>query len=1064
MAEIDTIKAILSKKGMQPGETYVWREMRYFWADQLHPETEKVFAKYLLLPLSLSEWNAFHSAEEQFSADVVGETYYTLHSDLCWNLYLICVLSDEDFALTDRHTRFEFESNTEYTRKLVLKESELGSRLPVGHTLFHPSGQPLVQPEQEWRKELGGEYEFCLEEFNGTWFKEIASGIMPKEKAVSDIISAPAEKITSIQSIHIPEGFRPHFYNKDVNLSFPKANLLSGANGAGKTSVFSAIELAMTGTVRKQQPDPDDPAEQADVSLVLRADGEALEIHKAVTPQEKKRREAKWYKNRAENRRQEQLNVLFHRFNYFSVDDTYLFANEQPDHDDIFSKLLYGPKTAEKWKNIETWREKCGQKVSQLGALNVQLALSRKTLPAKTVDERSLRSYITQSGLRIASDASYLDLAEIAAKIQAELNQVAAYKPILSRAELEDIQRKTSQRYAAAREKAKELQRQSDEYTAVAEALKREIEQKNGYLKRTQQRITDLSKSKELLPELEFVAAHQGQLNALLELQREYGEREMAYTQLQNFWSLYHELQDCTAVPDVKSRQAELEDQEKKLRARLDDIEQEIIAAKTAVNQKKQLISQLHSIGRQLAQQTPSLHQCPLCGTENIGASDILRHLNAEHDISSLDLSRLYQERLELYGKLAQLESQREELRAQSETADKIADAYKDAERRFPNFLTDDPLGTIKRILTEKQFQEIRFHEVETSLQIAKEQLSKQWQDVKGLLTVENRARSILLRNNYPECGSLAGQELLEQVQDINNRLMVQMETLKREIYDLEIQRPAFPSEQGLRQEDLRQAMLRLEQDSKRWERLLKFWENVSQWVPEEAGNMDGAALQAHCEKLRSDVEKITAYSERQQEYDRISDEMEQNRQQRDAYQAVVERLEELQNPKDRARVFIQQNIEQISRIFLSLHLPQEFSGLAIEDEKLVGLRGDEKVPVVNMSTGQRTALVLSVFFQLHLSNSAAPEFLLIDEPVANIDELNVLSLMDFLRELVISHGRQVFFTTANRNVAQLFRRKFSFLGEDFQRLDFSRKSVDDLEITRKTYNQEKILTERELS
>jgi hypothetical protein len=41
------------------------------------------------------------------------------------------------------------------------------------------------------------------------------------------------------------------------------------------------------------------------------------------------------------------------------------------------------------------------------------------------------------------------------------------------------------------------------------------------------------------------------------------------------------------------------------------------------------------------------------------------------------------------------------------------------------------------------------------------------------------------------------------------------------------------------------------------------------------------------------------------------------------------------------------------------------------------------------MSTGQRTALVLLVFFQLHLSNHFAPAFLLIDGSVANIDELN---------------------------------------------------------------------------
>lgn len=87
------------------------------------------------------------------------------------------------------------------------------------------------------------------------------------------------------------------------------------------------------------------------------------------------------------------------------------------------------------------------------------------------------------------------------------------------------------------------------------------------------------------------------------------------------------------------------------------------------------------------------------------------------------------------------------------------------------------------------------------------------------------------------------------------------------------------------------------------------------------------------------------------------------------------------------------------------------------------------------MSTGQRTALVLSVFFQMNLTADYTPAFLLLDEPVANIDDLNILALIDFLREFVIIHHRQIIVTTANQNVAKLFRRKFSakFLAQTFE-------------------------------
>ena len=132
-------------------------------------------------------------------------------------------------------------------------------------------------------------------------------------------------------------------------------------------------------------------------------------------------------------------------------------------------------------------------------------------------------------------------------------------------------------------------------------------------------------------------------------------------------------------------------------------------------------------------------------------------------------------------------------------------------------------------------------------------------------------------------------------------------------------------------------------------------------------------------------------------------------------------------------------------------------------DNELVAIRNDETVPISHMSTGQRTALVIAVFFQMNLATSFAPSFLLLDEPVANIDDLNVLALMDFLRELAITHERQIFFTTANRNVAKLFRRKFSFLLQDFQELRFVREKEHCLQIVSQSYDQSKLLNSHEL-
>jgi DNA repair protein SbcC/Rad50 len=63
----------------------------------------------------------------------------------------------------------------------------------------------------------------------------------------------------------------------------------------------------------------------------------------------------------------------------------------------------------------------------------------------------------------------------------------------------------------------------------------------------------------------------------------------------------------------------------------------------------------------------------------------------------------------------------------------------------------------------------------------------------------------------------------------------------------------------------------------------------------------------------------------------------------------------------------------------------------------------------------------------------SAPRVLLIDDPIAHIDDLNALSFLDYLRDLAVNSGRQIFFATADTRIASLFSKKFSFLGDAFK-------------------------------
>ena len=129
----------------------------------------------------------------------------------------------------------------------------------------------------------------------------------------------------------------------------------------------------------------------------------------------------------------------------------------------------------------------------------------------------------------------------------------------------------------------------------------------------------------------------------------------------------------------------------------------------------------------------------------------------------------------------------------------------------------------------------------------------------------------------------------------------------------------------------------------------------------------------------------------------------------------------------------IKEHISKIESVFKLLITTDEYIALKVKKDEIVAIRSvtGEEVSMSKMSTGQKVCLALAFMFALFLSSETAPNVILLDEPVANLDDLHMLNFLDLLRRLALS-GTQVFFTTANSDVAKLFRRKFSYLEEDF--------------------------------
>jgi ABC-type lipoprotein export system ATPase subunit len=136
----------------------------------------------------------------------------------------------------------------------------------------------------------------------------------------------------------------------------------------------------------------------------------------------------------------------------------------------------------------------------------------------------------------------------------------------------------------------------------------------------------------------------------------------------------------------------------------------------------------------------------------------------------------------------------------------------------------------------------------------------------------------------------------------------------------------------------------------------------------------------------------------------------------------------------------IDENLDNIEAIFSRIHTPSDFKGLGGSIATLIRKSDGSTAKLSQVSTGQRAAYVLSIFLALNSRLKKAPPLILIDDPIAHVDDLNTLSFLDYLRDVALKNTRQIFFSTANERIAALFERKFDFLGQNFRRFDLPPK------------------------
>ena len=157
----------------------------------------------------------------------------------------------------------------------------------------------------------------------------------------------------------------------------------------------------------------------------------------------------------------------------------------------------------------------------------------------------------------------------------------------------------------------------------------------------------------------------------------------------------------------------------------------------------------------------------------------------------------------------------------------------------------------------------------------------------------------------------------------------------------------------------------------------------------------------------------------------------------------------------------IRSNIQQISKFFKWMHHSGEFEKLDIDGKGIYAVRGlnNQEVRTYEMSTGQRSTIAMAVMFALHMAAPDAPQFLLLDEPLATMDDTQVLNVLDILKSMA-EQNTQIFFTTANGIMINLFKECFKNTTFDYKEYQFVKRVNGPSEIKESSINDTKSIEE----
>lgn len=1032
-----------------------------------------------------------------FQTKLLSEKFFSHKSDLRWNLYLILIVESYD-QFTDTGVLQLIENDADYARKLVMTSKDALQWLDK-EWLKNVSNKDnvYIDPMQEWYTGLvdAGLTGCLTEAFAQGHVDNFLEGqaFLTPENTVSQRRTKQDAKLTEvIENITTVElnGFRPHCFDDSESLNLTQVNLLHGSNGAGKTSVMEAIELAFTNEINRCSEFGDnivDSIESLKVSCTTESrktihfqPGEASSFYKKLAQN--------WYGVPA-GRQSSELNSFYHRYNFFDSEAAYRFAlNESGqgeknkfDYSDNLSRLVFGDEVIEAQKKWTRYLQEFDARSEKLTKQHQKVLNELRELQQKlseiTQDDafqfNELDRHLKAARLKLSrsqraineSISDYLNRLSLifhAVEVQRkEIVESGLNVDILSSSYIETYQKQLQNRKNEFINKKRDLETTISKLESEKTALDEQIYQKEIVLINFDQNYNNIKETLEQWKKIKIATEQPEQINLRknLDIREEEISKKMEWINQLN--AKYH-LLDKITENDLLILSTEIHHSLlvncKEKEAAHSILKQQLATKEQLAGVIEVAFSRIHAAGQEYLTNHSNSTLCPLC-TQDYGSHQALVDaFKQAKTISNTNGEQL----AELHGEIRLLENEIREMKEKLSLHDKnsihielVEKAY--AELSASHFYTR---SNLEMLLIEKLYE---FRKIIASRSKLMDEFTQVQAQIR-LLDETGMSRQVILQAEYFHKENVLYKEFEanghsntfeEFLLEKEASLFTKLSQIKETIEALGKQRTSLTELIEHQSSNFVEAPIKdLEQ---RLQHISKIQESVKLLFDDfDIGSDDNLFIwSSQVQKTQIYLELFAKSQERLKEQVRLKMEVDDRANLCKGIENYIKRcskaasaLSNLKFLRDYTKGFIESNISQIERFFNLLHTPREFDQLVLDQDGLMLRRKwDEKhVKAYQMSSGQRASLALSVMFAIHLAAPKAPRVLMMDEPVANMDDLHLMNLLDLLRDLSLS-GRQIFFTTANPDVANLFRRKFSFYHERFTHFEFMRSSGEPVRV-----------------